>query len=82
MKLATQNLKRKVETINAIVKLVLTTLAAMEAARKMYRTIHCARNNELKTKRGSADMESVTLTALASTQKSRSRRNGRLRMKQ
>lgn len=72
-------MKRNIETINAIVKLVLTTLAAMEAARKMYRTIYYASNNELRTKSGSADMESVTLTNLASTQKSRTRRNCRLR---
>lgn len=78
---ATHNLKKNIDMINAIVKLVLTTLAAMEAARKMYRTIYYARDNELRTKRGSADMESVTLTALASTQESQSRRNCRLRKK-
>lgn len=72
-------MKRNIETINAIVKLVLTTLAAMDAARKMYRTLYYERDNELQTKRGSADMESVSVTALVSTQKSQSRRKCRLR---
>jgi hypothetical protein len=81
--------------MSAIVKLVLTTLAAVEAARKTYRTLFSTQLNELNRKGGSADMVSVSAsrvsagmistsecTTVRELQEKLTRRSSRLRKKQ